>query len=79
MDIKVLGSGCSNCLTLEERVNEALQSLDEKAVVSKVTDFGDIASWGVMSTPALVINDQVVVVGRVPSVGELATILGDAG
>jgi hypothetical protein len=57
----------------------AREGLDRKADVSKVTDFAEIASWGVMSRPALVINDEVVVVGRVPGVPQLTTILGDVG
>ena len=74
MDVKVLGSGCANCQTLEERVHTALNALEKTADVSHVTDYGEIASWGVMSTPALVIDEQVVLAGRVPSVDELTTI-----
>ena len=77
MDVKVLGSGCVNCQTLEKRVHTALSELDKEAEVSHVTDYGEIASWGVMSTPALVVDDQVVIAGRVPSVDELASILAD--
>ena len=79
MDIKVLGSGCANCITLEKRVNQALTSANTTADVSKVTDYGEIASWGVMSTPALVIDDHVILSGRVPSVDELVTILERTG
>ena len=79
MDIKVLGPGCANCVTLEKRVNQALASVDTTADVSKVTDYGEIAAWGVMSTPALVIDDQVIFTGRVPTVAELTTILERTG
>ena len=75
MDVKVLGSGCVNCQTLEKRVHAALTALEAEAEVSHVTDFGEIASLGVMSTPALVVDEQVVLAGRVPSVEELTSIL----
>jgi small redox-active disulfide protein 2 len=76
MELKVLGSGCANCKRLEARTVEALGALGLSAPIEKVTDYGEIASYGVMSTPALVIDEQVVVTGRVPSVDELAAILG---
>jgi len=66
LQMKVLGSGCPNCRRLEA---EATAALDEAGIVytlSKVTDFGEIAGYGVMSTPALVFNDQVVSSGRIP-------------
>lgn len=78
MDIKILGSGCSNCITLEQRTRQALTDLgrtETNDTITKVTDFVDIASYGVMSTPALVIDEQVVVAGKVPSVGQLKTLL----
>ena len=76
MNIKVLGSGCANCHTLEERAFEAAGLLGLDAVFEKVTDFADIASYGVMSTPALVVDEQVVLSGRVPTVAELEKLLG---
>lgn len=78
MNIKVLGSGCTNCHTLEERAIEALGLLGLEAAVEKVTNIGDIASYGVMSTPALVVDEQVVLSGRVPTVSELQTLLSPA-
>jgi small redox-active disulfide protein 2 len=78
MDIKVLGPGCANCKNLEARTAQALAELGMAVEIEKVTDFGEIASWGVMSTPALVIDEEVVVAGRVPSVDELAGLLGAA-
>ena len=75
MDIKILGSGCVNCQNLETNTLAALTSLGRDAVVEKVTDPGEIVSWGVMSTPALVIDDEVVLSGRVPSVDQLTQIL----
>lgn len=79
MDIKVLGSGCANCRTLEARTVAALDALGVEAPIQKVTDFSEIASWGVMSTPALVVDDHLILAGRVPSVDELATILKGVG
>lgn len=76
MDVKVLGSGCANCKNLESRTSEALAGLGLTVAIEKVTDYGEIASWGVMSTPALVIDDQVVVAGRVPSVSDLTDLIG---
>ena len=67
MDIKILGTGCPKCQALERLAHEAVAELGMTASFEKVTDPGEIASWGVMATPALVINDEVVVVGRVPS------------
>lgn len=75
MKIKVLGSGCANCQTLEKRTTQALDLLGLDAKVEKVTDYAAIAAYGVMSTPALVIDDQVVLAGRVPKVAELQMVL----
>lgn len=76
MNIKVLGSGCVNCQTLEKRTAEAVHLLGLDAHVEKVTDYAAIAAYGVMTTPALVIDDQVVMAGRVPNVADLQTLLG---
>ena len=75
MNIKVLGPGCANCTTLEKRTNEALQLASVEASVEKVTDYAEIASYGIMSTPGLVIDEQVVVSGRVPKVHEIQALL----
>jgi small redox-active disulfide protein 2 len=75
MEIKVLGPGCTNCTTLEKRTRDALAAMGVEAAVEKVTDFAEIASYGVMSTPALVVDDQVVVSGRVPKVDEIEALL----
>lgn len=76
MDLKVRGPACAHCRALEKGVNRALDGLDNDAVVSKAADYGEIASWGVMGTAALVVDDQVVIAGRVPTVAELAALLG---
>ncbi len=75
MKIKVLGSGCSNCKKLEANVKKACEQLNLKANVEKVQDYGDIAAYGVMSTPALVVDEEVKVYGRVPEVDEIKKIL----
>ena len=63
--IKVLGSGCAKCNALEASVRAALTELGMDAAVDHVTDFAQIASYGVMTTPALVVDGQVVSCGRV--------------
>jgi len=75
MIVKVLGSGCANCQMLEERVVTALVDLGLIAEVEHVNDYGEIASYGVMNTPALVVDEQVVVSGRVPTVAQLRELL----
>ena len=75
MIIKILGSGCKKCITLTENTQAALANLGRDAQVLKVTDFAEIAGYGVMSTPALAIDDQVVSVGKVLTAGEIATFL----
>jgi small redox-active disulfide protein 2 len=75
MKIEILGSGCQNCKKLEENVRKACQLLGIKAEILKVTDFAQIASYGIMSTPALVVDGGVKVYGRVPDVEEIIKIL----
>ena len=75
MDIKVLGPGCNNCVTLEARTREALDGLGEDATIEKITDTAQIMSYGIMSTPGLVIDGKVVVSGRVPSVRKLTELM----
>ncbi|MDF2594955.1 MAG: Redox-active disulfide protein 2 [Clostridia bacterium] len=65
MKIKILGSGCKSCMTLTENTKEALKTLNIEAEVEKVTDFADIAKYGIMSTPGLVIDEKVVSFGKV--------------
>lgn len=75
MDIKVLGPGCNNCVRLEANTREALADLDLDASIEKVTDYGSIMGFGVMSTPGLVVDGQVVSSGRVPSVADIKRLL----
>ena len=74
MKIKILGPGCANCQRLEERTKEAVEALGLDVNLEKVTDAAEIASYG-MRTPGLVVNDTVVVAGRVPSTREISDLL----
>lgn len=71
MIIKILGTGCKKCITLTENTQAALANLGREAQVLKITDLAEIAAHGVMSTPALAIDDKVVSVGKVLSVEEI--------
>ena len=75
MEIKVLGTGCANCRTLEKSVINALAEMNFDANVEKVEDITKIMAYGIMRTPALVINEKVVLSGRVPSVKEIKEII----
>jgi small redox-active disulfide protein 2 len=75
MRIAVLGSGCKNCNALEGATRQALSELGFDDDIVKITDFGEIASYGVMSTPALAIDGDVKTTGRVPTVDELKAII----
>lgn len=75
MKIKILGPGCANCQRLEERTKEAVEALGLDVNLEKVTDAAEIASYGIMRTPGLVVNDTVVVAGRVPSTREISDLL----
>jgi small redox-active disulfide protein 2 len=80
MIIKVLGPGCMNCKTLERRTQEAVLGLTPPPLIEKVEDYQQIASYGILRTPGLVIDGQVVHSGSVPSVEALrALILQHAG
>lgn len=74
MIIKILGTGCSNCKKLEENTKKAVEELNLDAVVEKVTDIKDIMKYGVMKTPALVVDEKVKIMGRVPSSDEIKKI-----
>ena len=76
MIIKVLGSGCANCKKLEALTRQAADELGIDAEVIHVTEIADIMAYGVMSTPALVVDEQVKIAGRVPSLAEIKTALG---
>ena len=67
MNIKILGTGCANCKRLEANTKVAVEELGLEATIEKVTDIKDIMKYGVMSTPALVVDEKVKVMGKVPS------------
>lgn len=73
--IKILGPGCGNCRRLELHAREALRELGVEADLEKVEDIGDIMAYGIMRTPGLVVNESVLVAGRVPSVPEIVALL----
>jgi len=75
MEIKILGPGCPKCKTLEKLTNEVVEQNGIEATVSKVEDIVAIMNYGVMTTPALVINEKVVLKGRLPSAEELRKLL----
>lgn len=71
LDIKILGPGCPKCKTLEKLTNEVVAENNYEATVSKVDDIMEIMTYNVLSTPAMVINKQVVIKGMVPSKDEI--------
>ncbi len=73
--IKVLGSGCAKCNELEAHTREALRELGMDMEIDHVTDFEQIAAYGVMSTPALVADGKVILYGRVPGKDEIVKLL----
>ena len=78
MKIEVLGPGCKNCNALEAATRQALQQLGMDVPIDKVTDYGEIVAYGVMSTPALAIDGEIKTTGRVPSVREITDLLEGA-
>ena len=75
MEVKILGLGCPKCKTLEALTREVVEKNGLKATVTKVDDIVEIMNYGVMTTPALVIDGRVVLKGRVPSADELKKLL----
>ena len=75
MDIKILGTGCPKCKTLDKLTREVVEQNGIDATVSKVEDIVEIMKYGVMTTPALVVNGKVEMKGRVPSAEEIKQIL----
>ena len=78
LSIKILGSGCANCKRLEQITRKMVESMALKAEIIKVTDYADIMSYDILSTPELVINEKVVSNGHIPSEGEISTFLVNA-
>ncbi len=75
MTIKILGTGCPNCKRLESNTKKAVENLKVEAVLEKVEDIPSIMKYGVMSTPALVIDEKVQFMGRVASPDEIISLI----
>jgi len=75
MKIKILGPGCPKCKTLEKMTKEVVEKEGFDADIAKVEDIMAIMNYGVMSTPALVVNEKVEIKGRVPSYEEIKQVL----
>ena len=78
LKIKVLGSGCTNCINLEKLCKEVVTENNFDAEIEKVTDYKEIMSYGIMSTPGLVINEKVILSGKLPTKTTLAHLLVNA-
>lgn len=78
MIIKILGSGCRNCINLEKTTRQALADLGLDATGEKVEDYPTIVGYGVLSTPALVVDEKVIAAGRVPNAAEIRDLLNAA-
>jgi small redox-active disulfide protein 2 len=74
--IEILGTGCPKCEALMRNVEAAVRELGIDAEISKVTDIVEIANRGVMMTPALSVDDDIKLVGKLATVGELKALLG---
>lgn len=74
--IQVLGTGCAKCTKLKDNAETAVQELGIEASIEKVEDINEITSFGVMMTPALAIDGEVKVVGKVASPEEIKKLLG---
>lgn len=75
MKLTILGPGCTNCRTLENRVRSVVEARGLDAEIAHVSDYAEIASWGIVSTPGLAVDGEVVVSGRVPTEREIASLI----
>lgn len=75
--IKILGTGCVKCKRTEELVRRVVEELGIEAEIEKVEDIQAIMAYNILSTPAVVLNEEVVIKGRIPDRKELETLLGD--
>jgi small redox-active disulfide protein 2 len=78
LNIKILGPGCANCSKVEQITRKAVNEMGFQADISKITDYGEIMSYPIISTPGLVIDGDVVCSGRVPTQTEVTTWLVNA-
>ncbi len=75
MEIKILGPGCPKCRTLEKLTREVVGQNGINATITRVEDIAEIMKYGIMTTPALVVDEKVQIKGRVPSADELKRVL----
>ena len=75
MDIKILGTGCPKCKTLEKLTREVVEQNGYNATITKVDDIMDIMKYNIISTPALVVNEKVEIKGRIPTADEIKLVL----
>lgn len=77
MEIKILGPGCTNCKKLEANTKEAVKALGIEANITKVEDIKEIMKYGVMRTPAIVINEKVKALGKVLAPDQIKKLIED--
>jgi len=75
MNIKILGTGCQKCKMLEKLTTEVISENNFSAVIKKVENIDDIMNYGILATPALVLDEKVLVSGRVPSKDEIKKLI----
>jgi small redox-active disulfide protein 2 len=75
MNIKILGTGCAKCKTLEKLTREVVEKNGIQATITRVEDITEIMKYHIMATPALVVNEKVVIKGRIPSATEIKEVL----
>ena len=75
MEIKILGTGCPKCKTLEKLTRDVVEQNGIDATINKVEDIIEIMKYGIMTTPALVVNGKVEIKGRIPSSDEIKQVL----
>ena len=78
LTIKILGSGCPNCKKVESIARKTVETMGIQAEFIKITDYNQILTYDILSTPGLVINEKIVCSGRIPSPAEVTTWVADA-
>lgn len=78
MNIKILGSGCARCHQLEKTTKEVVKELGINATIEEIRDINRIVDYAVLTTPGLVINEELVCAGRVPAKAEVAQLITNA-